>query len=243
MGVGWILGFVALWATTSLAVLPTPREVLGALGSLLCDRALLAHLLSSLGSGLTAVTWSTAISLGLAYLSVVPAVRPLADFVGKFRFWGFAGATVLFTLLLQGGHALKVALVTFGITGFFVRSMCDEVQAIPRERFEYARTLGMGPWRIAWEVVVLGTLDRAFDVLRQNAAMAWMLLTMVETLVRSEGGIGVVLANQTKHMDLAGVAAMQAIVFAIGIVQDALIGAFKSLVCPYAALKTKRSRS
>jgi NitT/TauT family transport system permease protein len=189
------------------------------------------------------VTWSTAISLGLAYLSVVPAVRPLADFVGKFRFWGFAGATVLFTLLLQGGHALKVALVTFGITGFFVRSMCDEVQAIPRERFEYARTLGMGPWRIAWEVVVLGTLDRAFDVLRQNAAMAWMLLTMVETLVRSEGGIGVVLANQTKHMDLAGVAAIQAIVFAIGIVQDALIGAFKNLVCPYAALKTERSRS
>jgi ABC-type nitrate/sulfonate/bicarbonate transport system permease component len=61
--------------------------------------------------------------------------------------------------------------------------------------------------------------------------------------VRSEGGIGVVLANQTKHMDLAGVAAIQAIVFAIGIVQDALIGAFKSLVCPYAALKTERSRS
>jgi len=30
----------------------------------------------------------------------------------------------------------------------------------------------MGSWRTMWEVVVLGQIDKAFDVLRQNAAIA-----------------------------------------------------------------------
>jgi len=39
-------------------------------------------------------------------------------------------------------------------------------------------------------VIVLGRADAAFDAMRQNAAMGWMMLTMVEGISRSEGGIG-----------------------------------------------------
>jgi NitT/TauT family transport system permease protein len=237
LGLCWVLSFLALWSLTSFDVLPTPGQVLLAFAPLFSRQALMPHLLSSLEANLTALFIATALSLGLAYASVLPVVRPLAELVSKIRFWGFAGVTVVFTLLFPTGHDLKIALLVFGITGFFVTAMCDEVLAIPSERFDHARALGMSAWRVTWEVVVLGTLDRAFDVFRQNAAMGWMLLTAVETLVRSEGGVGVMLATQNKHMDLAGVAALQAVIFGVGIAQDYAIGVFKNLVCPHAALR------
>jgi NitT/TauT family transport system permease protein len=239
LGLAWLAGLVAAWSASSFDVLPTPLEVMRAFRPL-AEQSLLPHLFASMRTNAVAMLWATAISLGLAYASVLPVVKPVAAFVAKTRFWGFTGITVLFTLWFRGGHQLKISLLVFGLTGFFVTAMIDEVQAIPQEKFDYARTLGMGEARVVWEVIVRGTLDRAFDVFRQNAAMGWMLLTMVETLVRSEGGIGVLLANQNKHMNLASVVALQSIVFGVGMGQDYLIGVAKNLVCPHAELEIAR---
>jgi NitT/TauT family transport system permease protein len=232
----WLTLCGLAWALGGFEVLPTPLQVLQALPALF-RQGLLGHLAASLYSSLAALAWAAGLGLGLAYLSVVPAFRPLVALTSKLRFLGFAGIGVAFTLWLHGGHALKVALLTFGMVGFLVAALHDEVRAIPLERYDYARSLGMSEWRVAWEVVVLGTLDRALDILRQNAAMGWMLLASIETLVRSEGGVGVLLANQSKHLQLAQVAALQTVIFVVGILQDHALGALKRLVCPYAALK------
>jgi len=236
LGGAWLASFFAVWALSRFEVLPTPRQVVSAVPALL-RQGLAGHLAASLSSSLAALAWSTALSMVFAYLSVVPVWRPLTELLSKLRFLGFAGIGVAFTLWLEGGHALKVALVTFGMTGFFIAALHDEVRAIPLERYDYARSLGMSEWRVVWEVVVLGSLDRLLDILRQNAAMGWMLLTTVEALVRSEGGVGVLLANQSKHLQLASIFALQLVIFAIGMLQDYALGALKNLVCPYAALK------
>jgi NitT/TauT family transport system permease protein len=236
LGAAWLAAFLAAWSANRFGVLPSPFEVLRAVPALFTEQGLLGHLAASVYTNLTALAWATGFALFFVYLGVVPLVRPLTELTATFRFLGFAGVSVAFTLWLHGGHALKVALVTFGMTGFFVAALHDEVRSIPRERYDYARTLGMSEWRVVWEVVVLGTLDKALDILRQNAAMGWMLLTTVETLVRSEGGIGVLFANQSKHLELAPIAALQLVIFLLGMLQDWLLGAFKHLVCPYAAL-------
>ena len=236
LGAGWLLTFALAWALSRFEVLPTPLEVVCALPEL-WRQGLLAHLASSLYSSLAALAWAAGLGMLLAYASVLPLVRPLTELLSKLRFLGFAGIGVAFTLWLHGGHALKVALVSFGMLGFFIAALHDEVRAIPLERYDYARSLGMSEWRVVWEVVMLGTLDRALDILRQNAAMGWMLLTSVETLVRSEGGIGVLLANQSKHLHLASVAALQLVIFGVGMLQDCALTALKRLVCPHAELK------
>ncbi|HEV8267835.1 MAG TPA: nitrate ABC transporter permease, partial [Thermoanaerobaculia bacterium] len=128
----------------------------------------------------------------------------------------------------------------FGMVVFFVTSMNDVVAQIPREKFDHARTLGMNEWQVIWEVVILGTADQALDVLRQNAAIGWMMLTMVEGISRSEGGIGALLLNQNKHFHLAEVFAIQFFILFVGLVQDYAIGFLKSLFCPYAALTLER---
>jgi len=235
----WLAVLLLWWTCSSSGLLPTPAEVVRALRSLLFEQGLLGHLSSSLYTSLLALFWASSLSALLCYSAVVPALRPLAALVGNLRFWGFAGVSVAFTLWFHGGRELKVALLTFGMTGFFVTGLHDELSVIPRERYDYARALGMSEWRVVWEVVILGTCDKFLGLVRQNAAMGWMLLTMVEALVRSDGGIGVLLANQSKHLDLASIAALQGVIFGVGSLQDFALATLQRVLCPWAALKVE----
>ena len=118
--------------------------------------------------------------------------------------------------------------------------MAEVVASIPKERFDLARTLCMGEWRVVYEVVVVGQADKAFEVLRQNAAMGWMMLTMVEGISRSEGGVGAMLLNQNKHFHLSAVFAIQLTILLLGLGQDYTIGLLRNVFCPYADLTLER---
>ena len=77
-------------------------------------------------------------------------------------------------------------------------------------------------------------------MLRQNAAIGWMMLTMVEGISRAEGGVGAMLLNQNKHFHLAEVFAIQLLILLVGMLQDYGIGVLKRLLCPYADLTLER---
>lgn len=232
--------FLLIWIKSPFAVLPQPGEVLRALRTLWFEEGLGRELLTSLGMNLEALAWTAVLALGLSYLTVFPFFRPLAAAVSKGRFLGLIGLTFVFTLMVGGGRPLKLALLVFGMTVFFVTSMAAVVAEIPREKFEHARTLRMSEGKVVWEVVILGTADQAFEVFRQNAAIGWMMLTMVEGISRSEGGIGAMLLNQNKHFRLAEVFAIQFLILFIGLLQDYAIGGAKKLFCPYSELVLER---
>jgi len=231
---------VLVWISAPPAVFPRPGEVMAALGELWRVHGLGRELWVSLVTTLEALGLSAGIGLLLSYATVLPALRPLAGLVSKGRFLGLAGLTFAFTLAVGGGHPLKVALLTFGMTVFFVTSMAATVAAIPREKFDHARTLGMSEARGVLEVVVLGTADEALELLRQNAAVGWTMLTMVEGLVRAEGGVGTLLLDQSKHFHLAQVLAIQLAILGVGIFLDYALGVVRRSLCPYADLKRER---
>jgi len=126
------------------------------------------------------------------------------------------------------------------MTVFFLTSMASVIANIPKADFDHARTLRMSEWRVVWEVVVLGTIDEAFEVMRQNAAIGWTLLTFVEGVVRSEGGAGVLLLNQGKYLNYAAVWGIQICILLLGLGQDYLLGLLRRLCCPYADLTLER---
>jgi NitT/TauT family transport system permease protein len=231
---------LAIWWSAPFKVLPRPDEVVRALATLWRVQGLSWEVITSLSLNLQAIAWTIVISLLLSYLTVIPFFRPIAAAVSKGRFLGLIGLTLIFTLMIGGGHALKLALLVFGMSVFFVTSMAAVIQELPREAFDHARSLGMSEFRIVWEVVVLGTAADAFEVLRQNAAIGWMMLTMVEGISRAQGGLGAMLLNQNKHFHLAEVFAIQLLILAIGILQDYAIGALRRICCPYADLLLER---
>jgi NitT/TauT family transport system permease protein len=234
------LGALALlWVLSPFVFLPTPRETWAAFRGL-WSQGLGAELVTSFYLNLQAILAASAVSLLLAYASVMPFFRPVLAGLSRLRFLSLAGLTFLFTLLAGSGHQLKLYLLVFSITVFFVTGMADVLNGIPRERFDLARTLGMSEWEVVWEVVVLAQVDKVLDVVRQNAAIGWMMLTMVEGMSRSEGGVGALLLNQNKHFHLAAVLAIQVTILLLGLGQDYAIGAVRRLLCPWADLAVER---
>lgn len=242
--VRWLIGFQLLmlffiWIFSPTVFLPKPKEVFQALSEMWME-GLGAELITSFNLNLQAIALSTILSLLLAYLTVIPFFRPIVTLLSKLRFLSMVGLTFFFTLMATTGHELKLYLLVFSVSVFFVTGMAEVVAAIPKEKFDLARTLRMGEWRVVYEVVILGQADKAFETLRQNAAMGWMMLTMVEGISRSEGGVGAMLLNQNKHFHLSAVFAIQISILFLGLGQDYVIGLLRRVFCPYATLTLER---
>ncbi len=224
------------WLMNPSPLIPKPLEVLGAFVQLWTAEGLGIELMTSFKLSIFSLATSTFFVLLLAYSTRWNFMIPFVNFITKLRFLGLVGLVFVFTRATNSGFQLKMALMCFTIIAFFLTSMVDVVKSIPNSRYEYGRTLRMNEFHILWEVVVLGTLDAAFKVLRQNAAIGWMMLTMVEGISRAEGGIGALMLNQNKHFHLEAVFAIQISVLLIGLLQDYLIGLTNRIVCPYASM-------
>jgi NitT/TauT family transport system permease protein len=240
----WVIGFQLLmlffiWVFSPTVFLPKPKEVFQALNEMWME-GLGGELITSFYLNLQAIALSSILSLLLAYLTVVPFFRPIVTLLSKLRFLSMVGLTFFFTLMASTGHELKLYLLVFSVSVFFVTGMAEVVAGIPKEQFDLARTLRMSEWRVVYEVVILGQADKAFEILRQNAAMGWMMLTMVEGISRSEGGVGAMLLNQNKHFHLSAVFAIQISILVLGLGQDYVIGLLRRVFCPYAALSLER---
>lgn len=231
--------FVLLWMFSPFIFFPSIGETVRAFGEL-WSQGLGAELATSFMLNLQAIAVACLVSLGMAYATVLPVFRPVVAFISKLRFLSMVGLTFFFTLAAKNGHELKLYLLVFSISVFFVTSMADVLNSIPKTYFDLARTLKLGPWGEVYEVIILGQIDKAFDVLRQNAAIGWMMLTMVEGMSRSDGGIGAMLLNQNKHFHLAAVMAIQATILFVGLAQDYALGAIRKLFCPYADLGVEK---
>lgn len=233
---GWAAALLLAWLASPFESLPKPVEVWRVLGTLWWEHGMGPEMFTTLVLIAQATLYTAALSLALSYLSVVPFFRPLVAAASKLRFLGLTGLIFPFTLAFGGGHSLKVALLTFGMTSFFVTSMAQIVVEIPRSEFDHMRVLGASEARIVWEVVVRGTLDRALDVLRQNVAIGWAMITMVEGISRAEGGIGALILNQNKHFHLAEVYAILTVILLLGLLVDYAMAALSRVLCPYAHL-------
>lgn len=231
---------LGMWITTSSSLLPKPGEILSSLSTLLSSEGLAQELYTSTMMCLHAMFLTIVISLFVSYATVMPFFKPIAFAITKFRFLTLVGLSFVFTLLTSNGYNLKISLLTFGMTVFFVTSLVQVVEGVTKNEYNHARTLGMNEWKVVWQVIIRGKLDSVFDIIRQNFAIAWMMVTMVEGISRADGGVGTMLLNQNKHLHLDAVFAIQLMVLVMGITQDYLFGVFKGLVCPHAALNVEQ---
>ncbi len=231
--------FLVGWQFFPQNIFPTLSDVVATIPDLWND-GLLAGLYLSLVVQIESILIAFAVSLLLAYTTVLPAFQPAIVLISKWRFIGLAALVVFFSQMTNGGN-LKILLLVIGVSVFYLTSMIQVIANIPREEFDDARTLGYNEWEVTWEVVVRGKIDVALEMLRQNAAMAWGMLTMVEGLVRSGGGIGTMILNDQRHFRLANIIAIIVLLLAVGFLQDVCISWIRIQLCPYADLeKTRR---
>ena len=219
------------WISSS-SVIPKPLDVIKSIPVVLSE-GMLPDLWISTKLAFHAILVSLIITSVIIYGSVLSFFKPISFLFTKLRYMTSMGLSFVFTILTGGGYDLKLCLMVYGVTVFFITTMSQNVKDISPDDYKYARSLRMNEWRVSLYTVIWGKLEALMEALRQNFAICWMTLTMVEGLVRTDGGIGVMLLNENKHMKLDKIFAIQLILLSVGILGDYAFAKLKYLVCPH----------
>lgn len=236
----WIVATFLFWSFSDHKFLPTPHAIAIATKNLFIKHELLTHLVTSTALCLKAIFYSVVISLFIALLSVLPIFRPFTNITGKARFLSTVGLTFIFAELTSSTNQMKVALLVFAISIFMVTSFLSIIFEVKKDELDYARSLKLNEWQAVWEVIIKGKADQFLEAIKQNFAISWMMLAMVENLCRAEGGIGVILFQENKQFHLDSVYAIQIMVLCVGIAIDWSLGFLRTMFCPYSVITLDR---
>lgn len=236
----WILAVLVYWYGLSSPITPKPGEILRAFGEIWSNGDLAYPLWVSFSAVAQALLWTSVITLIFSYATVLPLMHDVTVGFSALRFLGMTGLFLAFQLVFHTGWQLKIALLTFGMTVFSLTQFSEEIANIPQIELDDARTLRMSDWRVVWEVVVLGRLHAALIILRQNSAMGWSMLTLVEGIVRSGGGIGTLLIDMRTHFQYDKVFAILLALTIVGLLWDGVLAWTDRIICPYAQLTLEK---
>jgi NitT/TauT family transport system permease protein len=228
---------LTLWQLTAGELIPTPSRVAASMVAILGSSYFYSNFVASLGLIAEGMGISILIALLVAYLSLIPVFRPVAAFVMKCRYLTLTGLIFFFTLITSNGHSLKLSLLVFGIVPFFVTSLLSIISGINIQEYELCRTLRMNNWRAMLEVVVIGRFDQVIEVVRQNFAIAWIMITAVEGLSMSEGGLGTMLIKSNRFINIDNAFAILMIIFMLGVFFDYLLGVIRHWLFPHTKLQ------
>lgn len=233
----WAVFLIGMFELFHSPIIPPPSKIAGSVVKLWNSKEFYEDLLASTFTTLRAMGYSIGLTVILVYSSTIQFFKPLAELVSKCRYLTLTGLVFVFTVLIGkvGGSMgdLKMVLLMFGITPFFVTSFLSIVSATPPEEKWKAYVNKCNRWQALYEIIVVGKLDMLFEVMRQNFAISWMMITMVEGYAMSEGGIGTLLIKSNKYLSLAPVFAMLVTILLLGLLFDFGLTKLRNMLFPH----------
>jgi ABC-type nitrate/sulfonate/bicarbonate transport system permease component len=230
--------FFLIWQFFCPAGIPKPLRVWEAWLELVGQQNLIGELFNSAQTCLLAMFFTIILTLFLAYLSRIPFFEPLVMVLTRFRFLSLIGLSFIFLILTSTSYQAKITTMSFSIMTYLLTGLIAVIRDIPQRMYNYSRTLRMSDGEVTWYTVVRGTLYEAVDLMAQNFAIAWMMLTSIESMFREYGGIGALLTNVYQRKGFEHVFAIQITILLVGLSLDSLL---KGLI--YIAFPWKREET
>ena len=235
---GWFLLLIMLWfigTTGEKHLFPSPSQVLKGFQDLY-NEGLVVHISHSLQLCFLSIFLATLISLFFAYAWSIPIVKSISELITKFRFLPFTGLSFYIAMVIHEARNMQIWILVIFLTTFLTTSLIAVIKDIPEEEFDHAKTLKCERWEVLWQVIILGRLDYVIDVIRQNLAIAWMMLVTVESIVVASGGLGFLIKNSDKFMNHGRIIALQIIILLIGLGLDAGINFLRKALFRYSKI-------
>ena len=235
---GWIVFLIALWfigTSGTKHLFPSPSQVFAGF-SQLWGEGLMYHIIQSLKLCFLSIFLAIIIALVFAYLSPIPLLKPIAEFVTKLRFLPFTGLSYFITMAVNDGRTIQMWMLVIFLTTFLTTSLIGVLKDIPQEEFDHAKTLKCYRWEVLLQVVILGRLDYVIDVVRQNLAITWMMLVTVESIVAASGGLGLLMKNSDKFANYGRIIALQIVILLIGLSLDWFINFLRKAFFRYSKI-------
>lgn len=219
----YLVAFFLLWQYATPAGIPGPGKCWAAWQELVGQYNLIGELFNSAQTCLVAMFITIVAAMALAYLSRIPVFEPLVSLLTKFRFLSLIGISFIFLLFTSTSYQAKLTTMSFTILTYLLTGLLAVIRDIPQRMYNYSRTLRMGEGEVTWYTVVRGTLYEACDLMVQNFAIAWMMLTSIEAMFREYGGVGALLVNVYQRKGFEYVFAIQITILIVGLVLDSLL--------------------
>lgn len=233
--IGWLVFLFGIWGLNSFGtthIFPTPSQVLNGFIDLY-NNGLVVHVASSIWLCAQSVLIAVLISLILCYASPIPVLKPLSNFISKFRYLPLTGISFYISIFVKDARAIQIWVLVVFMSTFLITSLLSMIKDIPEEEFDHARSLGCNRWEMLWEVIIKGRLDYVFELVRQNLAIVWMMLVTVESILAAAGGLGFLIKNNDKLGDAGKVIALQIIIILLGLFLDFVITKLRKLIFRY----------
>ncbi len=234
----WIVMVFGVWFVGTMGakhLFPAPNQVLKGFTDLYTE-GLVVHIFNSLSLCFLSIFIAVLLSVLFAYTWPIPLLKPVSEFITKFRFLPFTGLSFYITLIIHDARNMQIWIMVIFLTTFLTTSLIAVIKDIPEEEFDHAKTLGCNRWEVLWQVIVLGRLDYVIDVIRQNLAITWMMLVTVESIVVASGGLGFLIKNSDKFMNHGRIIALQIIILLIGLGLDSGINFLRKAVFRYSKI-------
>jgi len=235
----WIAVAIGFWLLNPIKALPTPPEVFDALRKAWSEpgaAGLVYNTYVTLKLNVVGLLYSSLISIIIAYLSVVPLFQPFNKMIQWLRYIPIVGFNLVFLTLFAIGWPMKVAMLTTGMSFFLVTSMTGVIASIPRMKYELAKVLGYNDWQVFYSVVVRPTMPQMIDMIAQNAAIGWVMITAIETYNRTEGGIGAQIFSYSSTNNLPAVYGYLILIGVIAVAEDWMFALSKRIFFPYSLI-------
>jgi ABC-type nitrate/sulfonate/bicarbonate transport system permease component len=230
----WLVFLTIMAAIFHNPLIPSPVKIFSKFLELIQSSSLWVEFISSIEFTFKAMFYSLLITMLLTYLAVIPMIEPIAVFVSKCRYLTLSGVIFLFTVLSGNVSNLKMSLLLFGIIPFFLTSALGTINPVLlRGEINKAMINKKTRWETVWEVLVVGKLDVMIEILRQNFAMAWLIIIGVEGLAMSEGGLGTLFIKAGRVLEIDKVFSLLLIVLLTGVLIDFLLKLARQLSFPY----------
>lgn len=237
--IGWLILLFTFWIVSGLTstthIFPTLPQVLTGFKDL-WFQGLMVHLMSSLSLCAHSVLIAVIVSLIVCYLSPLPLIKPIAKFISKLRYLPLTGISFYLSILISDARTLQVWVLVIFMSTYLITSILGMISEIPQEEFDHARTLGCNRWEILWEVVIKGRIDYVIELVRQNLAIVWMSIVVVESILVAAGGLGFLIKNSDKLGNSGRVIALQIIIVLVGLSLDYLLTKGRKLLFRYSRI-------
>ena len=209
MGLSVVIPFAVWWAIASFAgmesiFLPSPLDVVKAIGNLWSKGYLISDTLSSftrvsLGFLLSAIV---AVPLGIL-MGTFASIRALFEpIVGIIRYMPAPAFIPLLIIYLGIDEAPKIALIFIGTVFFNLLMIMDSVKFVPQDLIETTYTLGGKRKQVLFQVITPYIVPRIIDTFRVNMAASWNLVVVAELLAATQGlGKRILLAQKFLKTD------------------------------------------
>ena len=133
---------------------PNPQQVLKGFSDLY-NEGLVVHIFNSLKLCFISIFLATTFTLLFAYSWPIPLIKPVSEFITKFRFLPFTGLSFYIAMVIHDARNMQIWIMVIFLTTFLTTSLIAVVKDIPQEEFDHARSLKCNRWEVLWEVVIL----------------------------------------------------------------------------------------